>query len=138
MLHNLYAGRFLGGGVFAAFESVVRVHNSSLVGNVAESGGAVAVDGGTGWLTNSSFESNAAGADGAGLYMQLGSAKFAVTGCRFVANDAGQRGGAIAANQAPLLVQECTMDGNRATRRGGALWLYSPSDVVRVARGASA
>lgn len=81
-------------------------------------------------VRNCVFRFNVATYDGAGLYVENGSAE--VNSCQFLANDAGGSGGAIACNYSGFVrVRDCLFDANLAGYGGGAINLYQTGgDVV--------
>lgn len=127
IIEDNYAGE-LGGGIYCEASAVIR--NSVIRNNIAgDAGGGAATQiiSGEARLIECVFEDNQAVHGGGFSSGDIGEAVF-LDRCRFTANTATQRGGAVAVlgtatEQAILTAQSCIFENNAADEHGGAVWV---------------
>lgn len=122
-----------GGAIRLGDGAAAEISGTSFLANQASTqGGAIRIDTIDAKLTGCRFLGNIAAADtensnnnGGALYIYGGSAE--IIDCRFEANYAGYRGGAIYATQTPegesIVTVNCMFDQNTAKNNGGAIYL---------------
>ncbi len=89
--------------------------------NTANSGAGMSNNGSQLEITNSTFALNQSEEDGGGIY-NVNCFNLNITGCSFVQNDAISReseGGAICNLASEVVVEDCTLEWNTASRGGG-------------------
>ncbi|KXZ43208.1 hypothetical protein GPECTOR_97g746 [Gonium pectorale] len=129
-----------GGAAFLTLPACdVALRGSSFAANTAASGGALAISGLDSTLgvsiSASDFVSNRASATGGALAIQASFGRVQLDGCRFVANAAGRRGGAIMTSSARSTnATGCIFTGNTATLGAGGAWSAEKEGDIRVER----
>lgn len=121
-------GSGLGGAVYGASDADVTVTGCTLTGNTANRGGAIAIDGGTLTISDSTISGNTGHDSGGGVYTSASSTT-TITGSTISGNDAGT-GGAIRNRGTTMTVTSCTISGNAAESYGGALFNQGAATIA--------
>jgi hypothetical protein len=108
------------GGGINCLTSMARILNCLIEGNTAEvyGGGVSCCEGSDLTISNCIIRNNSSGDDGGGF--QCCRSHATVTGCLFEGNVSGGEGGGIWCIR-PIVVDHCTIVGNRSSLRGGGL-----------------
>jgi uncharacterized repeat protein (TIGR01451 family) len=124
------------GGAVRVIEAGLQINNSTLSGNFASEGGAIAVVGGTFTLRQSSVLSNtaitAAGVGGGLIATNTGNISLVnLENCTFGGNQASDEGGAVALILNTTDIRNCTFANNAAGVTGGGIYSVSSATTLR-------
>jgi len=123
--------KYSGGGVYCSYGSSCTITDSIVEGNVAkyDAGGVYGGSQASVILSNCAFVANSAGDEGGAVSCYYGTAT--ITNCTFVYNEAGYQGGALCNSSATSVITNCTFRGNDAPNYcGGIHCRYDPMPLI--------
>ena len=122
-----------GGGFYSTNDATISIDNSVIANNTAGSNGGGLYIGfitsGAGITKCSIKENTATDGSGGGIYIDAKSAQLAsslvIDNCDITDNECGSNGGGICANRGEPYVQNSRVNGNKAAKKGGGIFIGS-------------